>query len=129
MNAYTASKERSGLANAVFPLIVYRVDGASQTARALADELYEDGGGSAYREVMAKHGVPAQHIGAAYAFFDNLKSVAAAERIVMGLSIAATARRSSIEREWEHLTTHTTSNQSLTHICHVPKSDAAGTPS
>ena len=85
VNAYTASKERSGLANAVFPLIVYRVDGASQTARALADELYEDGGGSAYREVMAKHGVPAQHIGAAYAFFDNLKSVAEAERILTGL--------------------------------------------
>jgi hypothetical protein len=85
VNAYTASKEREGLANAVFPLIVYRVDGASATARALADELYEDGGGGAYREVMAKHGVPAQHIGAAYAFFDNLKSVAEAERIVMGL--------------------------------------------
>jgi hypothetical protein len=66
-------------------LITYRVDGAYATARALADDLYKDAGGSEYREIMARHGVPAQHVGAAYAFFDNLKSVAAAERILLQL--------------------------------------------
>jgi hypothetical protein len=85
VNAYTASKEREGLANAVFPLIVHRVDGAHQTARALADDLYKDAGGSEYREIMARHGVPARHIGAAYAFFDNLQSVTQAERMLMSL--------------------------------------------
>ena len=87
VNAYSASNERAGLANAIFPLIVYRVDGAYDTARALADDLYKDAGGSEYREIMAKHGVPAQHIGAAYAFFDNLKSVAAADRMLTGLEL------------------------------------------
>jgi hypothetical protein len=85
VGAYTASGERAGLASAVFPLLAYRVDDAYHRARALADELYEEGGGGAYRKVMAKHGVPAQHVGAAYAFFDNLKRVGEAERILTGL--------------------------------------------
>ena len=91
VSAYTASGERAGLANAVFPLIVRREDDAYQTARALADETYEEGGGGGYRKVMAKHGVPAQHIGAAYAFFDNLKSVGRPSGYCWSSSIAATA--------------------------------------
>jgi hypothetical protein len=85
VKAYTASKERAGLARGVLPLLVDRVDRAYETARALADDLYKDAGGSEYREIMARHGVPAQRVGAAYAFFDNLKSVAAAERVLMQL--------------------------------------------
>jgi hypothetical protein len=85
ITAYTAGGERAGLANAVFPLILYREDGAYQLARSLADELYEEGGGGAYRKVMAKHGLPARHIGAAYAFFDNLERLAQAERILTTL--------------------------------------------
>jgi|SoiMethySBSTD1v2_1073268.scaffolds.fasta_scaffold01253_23 hypothetical protein len=85
VKAYAASKERAGLAHGVFPLLVHRVDGAYDTARALADDLYKDAGGGDYREIMARHGVPAQHVGTAYAFFDNLKSFAQAERMLMEL--------------------------------------------
>jgi hypothetical protein len=85
VNAYAAINERAGLANAVFPLITRRVQDAYETSRALADDVYKDAGGSEYREIMSRHGVPAQHAGVACAFFDKLKSFAQAERMLMGL--------------------------------------------
>jgi hypothetical protein len=85
VSAYMASREHAGLESAIYPLLADCEGSAYRTAKELAASCYEEGGGNACWKVMAQHGVPAKHVGAAYALFDNLKAIAAVERILAGL--------------------------------------------